>query len=44
MIKIEIENKANKRVMWILIGISLLQVFWFSYYFGMGFVEGYRGY
>ena len=40
---IVIENKANKRVMWVLVGIGLWRVFIFSFYFGIGFAEGFLG-
>lgn len=41
---IKIENKANRIVMWILITLGLVEVFLFSLGFGMGLVEGFRGY
>lgn len=34
---IEIKTKADKIAMWVLIGIGLVQVFYFSVGFGYGF-------
>lgn len=41
---IKIETKANIIAMWVLVSIGLVQVFLFSVGFGMGLVEGFRGY